>query len=64
MGVGLDMGVSEEVFLNTELFSGFTIRLVPYKNRQDLSVQSTHTQHVETIYQGMLVIRSETLTQS
>jgi len=47
--MGVDVGVSEEVLLNTELFGGFTIRLVPYKSRQDLSVQGTHTQLVETL---------------
>lgn len=62
--MGVDVGVSEEVLLNTELFGGFTIRLVPYKSRQDLSVQGTHTQLVKTVYRGMLVISSEMLTQS
>lgn len=61
----VDVGVSEEVLMNTGRFGGgFTIGLVPYTSRQDLSVQGTHTQLVETIYRGMLVISSETLTQS
>lgn len=55
--MGVDVGVSE-------LFGGFTIRLVPYKSRQDLSVQGTHTQLIKNVYRGMLVISSETLTQS
>lgn len=48
----------EEVFLNAELSGGFTVRHMPYKSRQDLNVQGTHTQQIETIYQGYLVILS------
>lgn len=62
--MGVDVSVSDEVFLNAEIFGGFTVRFVPYKSRQDLHVQRTNTQHVGTIHRGILVISSETLTPS